>query len=457
VSRIPWAMVLVVAAQAQTFTSLVSFDGANGSRPGLGALVQGLDGRFYGTTLYGGAAGSGTFFAFNLPGNLTSLYSFAPAVGASPNALMLAANGTFYGTAEFGGQYNDGTIFSITPGGALTMLYTFNAYDHAGYTPVGGLVEGFDGILYGTTQQGGYGTGYGQAVGTPFAITPGGVFKSLGDFNGDDGAFPGSAMVQGRNGLLYGVSVGDGVLASGNNGTIYSLSQAGVLSLLVSFDQTDGAYPWGGLVQGTDGNLYGTTSQGGSVGGLGTVFRVTTGGTLTTLYAFKGSDGAQPWGALIQGTDGNFYGTTIAGGANDEGTIFQITRGGALTTLHSFDGTDGYLPWGGLVQGTDGNFYGTTYEGGANNDGTLFELSMGLAPFVRTVPWFGKTGATVTVLGTNLTGATGVSFNGAAAEFTILSATAITATVPAGATSGKVGVTTPSGTTASNVAFQVLE
>ena len=448
--RIVWAIVLVGAAQAQTFTSLVSFDGANGSRPGLGALVQGLDGLFYGTTLYGGTAGSGTFFAFNLPRNLTSFYSFAPAVGASPNALMLAANGTFYGTAEFGGQYNDGTIFSITSGGALTTLYTFNAYDHGGYTPVGGLTAGFDGMLYGATQQGGP-----FSIGTVFRMTLGGVFTELALFNGYPGAYPVAAMVQGSNGLLYGVSVGDG--ASGSDGTIYSLSQAGVLSLLVSFDKTDGQYPWGGLVEGADGNLYGTTSQGGSVSGLGTVFRVTTGGALTTLHEFKGSDGAQPWGALIQGTDGNFYGTTIAGGANNEGTIFQITPGGALTTLHSFDGTDGYLPWAGLVQGTDGNFYGATYEGGASNDGTLFELSMGLAPFVRTVPWFGKTGATVTILGTDLAGATGVTFNGVAAEFTPGSATAITATVPAGATSGQVKVTTPGGTLTSNVAFQVLE
>jgi uncharacterized repeat protein (TIGR03803 family) len=217
------------------------------------------------------------------------------------------------------------------------------------------------------------------------------------------------------------------------------------------------------LVQAADGNFYGTTYLGGTSthcdtqgDGCGTVFKITPSGTLTTLFSFDNiNSSALPTGGLIQGTDGNFYGTTNDYDQGGYGTVFQITPGGTLTTLHRFEATDGEYPDAGLVQGTDGNFYGTTFLGGAYEYGTIFRLSVGLGPFVKTLPTSGKVGTTVYILGNNLTGATGVTFNGTGAQFTVASSTEIKTAVPSGATTGKVKVTTPHGTLTSNVSFRV--
>jgi uncharacterized repeat protein (TIGR03803 family) len=175
--------------------------------------------------------------------------------------------------------------------------------------------------------------------------------------------------------------------------------------------------------------------------------------TLTTLASFGGSNGSSPFAGLVQGFDGNFYGTTYYGGAsNDDGTIFKITPTGALTTLRSFDDVSSGST---LVQATGGAFYGTTTYGGTDNAGTVFTLSVGLGPFVETQPASGKAGASVKILGTNLTGATSVTFNSAAATFTVVSPSLITTTVPAGATTGEVKVIKPHGTVQSNAPFRV--
>ena len=179
-------------------------------------------------------------------------------------------------------------------------------------------------------------------------------------------------------------------------------------------------------------------------------------GTFNTLHFFDGTDGEYPAG-LVQGTDGNFYGATSAGGANNYGTVFKINSQPPyqLTTLHSFDRTDGANPYGGLVQGTNGNFYGATSAGGANNYGTVFRLSVGLGPFVETIPTSAKVGTAVKILGNHLTGSTSVKFNGKAAVFTVVSSTEIKTMVPSGATTGIITVVTPSGTLKSNVVFGV--
>ena len=173
------------------------------------------------------------------------------------------------------------------------------------------------------------------------------------------------------------------------------------------------------------------------------------------------TDGADPIGGLVQAADGNFYGTASGGGGENVGTVFEITSGGTLTMLYSFcsvtNCTDGNGPHAGLVQATDGNFYGTTYAGGTPGEGTVFSLSKGLGPFVETHPTSGKVGAKVRILGTDLTGATSVTFNGTAATFTVVSKSEITTTVPTGATTGKVKVVTPSRTLSSNVPFRVTK
>jgi uncharacterized repeat protein (TIGR03803 family) len=198
--------------------------------------------------------------------------------------------------------------------------------------------------------------------------------------------------------------------------------------------------------------------------GCGTVFEITPGGALTTLHSFVETDGLEPEGDLILGTDGNLYGTTAEGGVNGGGTIFSMTLTGTLTTVYSFaPSLDGFFPRAGLTQATDGNFYGTTYWGGLNccdfgyGTGTVFRLSMGLGPFVKMQPNSGKAGAVIEVLGTNLTGATRVAFNGVSAAFKVVSPSLITAAVPSGATTGEVEVATPGGALSSKVAFRVIK
>lgn len=250
---------------------------------------------------------------------------------------------------------------------------------------------------------------------------------------------------------------GGGAGLHADAGAVFKITPSGALTTLHSFDGTDGAYLTAGLVQASDGNFYGTTSSGGANQYYGTVFKITPSGTLTVLHSFDGADGNYPSSVLLQATDGNFYGTTIYGGTFNDGTIFKITPDGTLTVLHSFNGADGEYPYGGLMQATDGSFYGTTSNGGAyENYGTVFSLSVGLAPFVETNPGAGKVGAKIFILGSDLTGATSVTFNGAPAVFTLVSKTFIRATVPSGATTGIVQVTAPGGTLSSNVVFRVL-
>jgi uncharacterized repeat protein (TIGR03803 family) len=216
--------------------------------------------------------------------------------------------------------------------------------------------------------------------------------------------------------------------------------------------------------------FYGTNSGGGPhANGAdlgGTVFSVTSAGKQTTLYSFCAkancTDGAAPGAPLVLVTDGNFYGTTVGGGnsvcvdTDGCGTIFKVTPKGALTTLHRFDKTDGEYVYGGLLQATNGVFYGTTFFGGAHGDGAIFSLSVGLGPFVQTVPTSGDVGAAIMILGTDLTGATSVTFGGKTAKFNVVSATEILATVPSGVTTGAVEVKTPSSTLESNAAFGVV-
>ncbi len=230
------------------------------------------------------------------------------------------------------------------------------------------------------------------------------------------------------------------------------------MSFANSGDQ--GQAPYGSLVD-IAGNLYGTTELGGAgCSGCGTVFQIVMpSGTLNTLLSFDGTDGQEPLGSLIQATDGNLYGTTESGGANSAGTIFKISTSGTFTTLYNFCSksqcTDGGGPYGGLAQDTSGNFYGTTsYGPGDAGAGTLFELSAGLGAFVKTLPGSGAVGEKVQILGNNLSGATSVTFNGKAAEFTAHS-TYIVTHVPSGATSGTVAVSVAGKTLKSNVAFRV--
>jgi uncharacterized repeat protein (TIGR03803 family) len=358
---------------AQTVTTLHSFNGADGRSPEA-TLVQGSDGNFYGTTALGGAHAKGTVFRIDAAGNLTTLHSFSgfPGDGALPVAgLVQGADGNFYGTTASGGAFFQGTIFRMNSSGTITLLHSFNSFLGEGAVPVAGLVEGSDGNFYGTTVLGGE-----HFRGTVFKIDATGTLITLHSFSGSpsEGANPVAALVQGSDGNFYGTTPSGG---EHFQGVVFRISQGGVHTVLHSFSgyPGEGAVPFAALVQGNNGNFYGTTAIGGAHF-KGTVFNIDPAGSLTTLHSFSGSpgEGANPVAGLAQGGDGNFYGTTALGGAHSRGTVFNIDAVGNLTTLHSFIGSpsEGALPFGGLVQGSDGNFYSTTALGGAHGAGTVF-------------------------------------------------------------------------------------
>jgi uncharacterized repeat protein (TIGR03803 family) len=376
------ACMAVIAAPAQTFTTLIDFNGSNGSNP-QASLIQATDGNFYGTAAQGGAHSAGTVFQLTTAGALTTLYSFCSlascADGNAPEAgLAQGTDGNFYGTTQIGGANNFGTIFKITSTGTLTTLHSFRFAD--GAYPQATLVQAPSGTFYGTARQG----GIVGSNGTVFKITPAGVFTALHSFSGTDGAYPSAGLVRAADGSLYGTTEigGSGTYCGAGTecGTVFKITPTGTLTTLHSFNGADGINPVAALVQ-TSGGFYGTTSEGGNLScnspyGCGTVFKITPSGTLTTLHRFHLADGFSPASGLTLGSDGNFYGTTQFGAVGVSGTVFEITPAGVLTTLHSFDNTDGSNLTGGLLQASDGTFYGTTVAGGTSSDGTIFSLSL---------------------------------------------------------------------------------
>ncbi|MBC7880035.1 MAG: hypothetical protein H7Y37_01765 [Anaerolineae bacterium] len=385
-----------LADSPATLTTLHIFQGFEGAYP-LSSVIQGQDGNFYGTTQYGGTTfnptatfqtGYGTVFKMTPTGTLTNLLLFNSSNGRSPAAPVIqGSDGLLYGTTFGGGPYPGfGTAFSLSLTGTLTNLHEFsNGRD--GNAPNAPLVQGLDGNFYGTTIAGGkivrdyYALRYGRGV--VFKVSPSGQFTSLYTFNVIDGSQPAAGLVLGNDGNFYGTTRGGG--ASGA-GTIFKIKTDGTLTTLYSFSGPDGDFVQSGLVQGNDGNFYGTTFYGGAENS-GTVFKITPSGVLTTLHSFANNnmvEGCNPAASLIQGLDGNFYGTTRYCGANSGGTVFKITPSGVLSTLYSFTrGLDGCNPVASLIQASDGSFYGTTYACGTPNSGT--NLGFGTV-FKLTVP-----------------------------------------------------------------------
>jgi uncharacterized repeat protein (TIGR03803 family) len=373
-----FAVLLLVSSAslvfAQTIQTVFSFSFTNGANPEA-ALTLGNDGSFYGTTIGGGitnsastkyASGAGTVFQVAADGTFTTLDFFSGTNGAFPSTLTLGSDGNFYGTTIVGGEWEKGTVFQVTTNGTLNTLVSFSGTN--GAFPYAGLLRGSDGNFYGTTESGGT-----NNHGTVFQIGTNGVLATLYSFTGgNDGGYPYAGLVLGSDGSLYGTTYGGG---TNGVGTVFQIGTNGSLTNLYSFTGGgDGAYPYAGLVQNSDGTFFGTT-RGGGTKGAGTVFQIGTNGLLTTLFSFSGTNGANPEAALALGNDGNYYGTTYYGGASNSshtsgmGTIFQLTTNGTLTTIVSFSGTNGANPEGALALGDDGNFYGTTYQGGFTNSG----------------------------------------------------------------------------------------
>jgi len=417
------AAVATPPAQAQSFATLTNFDQGNGAWPDYMSLVQGPDGTLYGTASSGGVQGCpsdpyvpadecwGLVFSFSPDGPPVSpVMIFNETNGANPVGGLVydkeneSLYGTTYAGGDAGGSSNCGTIFSTSGG---TPLHSFTGSD--GCNPTGTLVLGTEGDFYGTTLAG---------YGTIFKYSPtSNSVTTLYAFNGNNGNSPYAGLIQGADGNFYGTTEMGGMTAQGellNMGTVFKITPTGTLTILHNFTGPDGAFPYGVLVQGADGNFYGTTEQGGKIGpnlsDYGTVFKITPAGVLTTIYSFGTGayDGINPYAGLIQVHNGNFYGTTSGGGAYNSGTIFQITTSGTMTVLHSFCATttreensngfpmdyctDGNNPVGGLVQASNGSFYGTTYAGGTNTGvgtsgwGTVFEYTPAISTQTITFP-----------------------------------------------------------------------
>ena len=379
-----------ISCASGTESVLYSFSGGplDGANPD-GALIQASDGNFYGMTQFGGAKSDGVIFKITPGGTETVLHSFQGGTsdGAYPlGDLVQASDGNFYGVTANGGGSGYGTVFKVTPGGTETVLYSFKGGATDGAYPHGSLIQASDGNFYGMTNQGGSYNAVLGGDGVIFEITPAGNETVLHSFGGPttDGAYPVGSLVQGSDGNFYGMTQDGG---ANNSGTVFKVTSGGSETVLHSFGPAkDGDSPGGSLIQGSDGSFYGLTFQGGVAAQGGVVFKITASGAETVLYAFQGglyatqgatSDGGNPSGDLIQASDGNLYAMTQYGGADDDGAIVQITTSGAETVLYSFQGTttDGSSPRGSLIQASDGELYGMTNSGGASNLGTIFRLN----------------------------------------------------------------------------------
>jgi len=447
-------------ASAQTYTPLYTYPVGAGSYSGIlpyGQMSQGRDGKFYSTVQNSGVTDRGTAYSMTTAGQFTGLHDFCLLAGCTDGSypdggLILGADGNLWGTTTSGGTSNEGTVFKMTPAGNATILWSFNARNSEQGYPYHPVLLAQDGNYWGTDPG-----VYSGTYGVLYKITPAGALTAF-PFNYTNGANP-NIPTQGTDGNFYGIARGGGAHGFG---TVYKATPSGVITVLHDFAAgvLDGNLPVGTLVQGNDGNFYGMTYAGGA-SNLGTIFKISKTGNFSLLYSFKGwgfGDGALPYTGLILGTDGNFYGSTANGGTKNAGALFKFTPSGTITTLYSFCAvtcSDGYYPEVPLVQHTNGKIYSNS-TGNSLGGAVFFSLDLGIKPFAGLVTWTGKVGKSIGILGQGLTGTTKVTFNGTTASFTVSSDTFLTATVPAGATTGFVNVTTPGGVLKSNRKFLVM-
>jgi uncharacterized repeat protein (TIGR03803 family) len=284
---------------------------------------------------------------------------------------------------------------SVSRAQTVSMLYNFanNGDGPSAFYNPGVLAQGQDGNVYTTSFGGGFSTDP-YAAGTFFNMTPAGVLNLLYPFenNPNDpntGCGPESGVTLGTDGNFYGSDI---LCTIGNNGQVFQMTPGGTRTILYPFTGgSDGSQPLAAPIQGTDGNLYGTTYAGGAAN-CGTVYELTLAGVLTPLHQFDCTTGAMPSAPLIQATDGNFYGTTQGGGTGGFGVVFKIGPDWTYSVLYNFDGTHGGTPYAPLIQGTDGNLYGTASTGGKGtfgSAGVVFKLT--LAGKIKVLHNFGST------------------------------------------------------------------
>jgi uncharacterized repeat protein (TIGR03803 family) len=448
ISRFVIASLLSAASllPAQTVSTLVNFNGTNGADPYFTTFVQGRDGRFYSTTYSGGASNLGAVIKINLSDNISIvLHSFSGTDGSYPGGgLTLATNGNYYGTTVMGGTNNFGVLYSITTAGTLTVLHNFAGGSDGEY-PYGPPIQATDGNFYGATS----GTPDSSNGATIYKLTSTGVYSVIFTFSESTTGVGVYGLVQGSDGDLYAPANADGAY---NAGTIVKVSTAGVLKETHTFNpDNDGGYgpiyPVAPPIQASDGNLYGTTHDGGT-DGKGTLYEIvaSTFG-VKILYNFDSSSGANNDAGLVEGNDGNLYGVTATSAYR-----WSLTSG--YTQLSSL-GSGNFIA--GLAQDTSGPFVGLSQLYGTGNKGYVYEVDEGLGEFITFVKPQGEVGATAQILGQGFTGSTSVTFNGVPASFAVVNDSYMTAIVPTGATTGPVIVITPSGGLASNKNFRVTE
>lgn len=437
VSTLALLLALLASSESQTFTVLAKF-GKTSANPEFATPVQGRDGRLYWTNSNDEIGdGTGGVMVFDTrTGFRAVLHQFDVTDGSAPQGgVTLGIDGNFYGTAEFGGTSNYGVLFKITPSGTYTLLHNF-AGGTDGLYPSSAPLLAADGNFYGTT---GLIDAQGESQSTFYRYSPSSGFTSFGDIPNTQ-----APLIQASDGNLYGTTYG---------GAVVELSTSGALLNVFVLPSGDGTFTLGPVMQASDGNFYGASQDGGP-SNYGTIYKMDQRGVFSLLYGMTATS-PYPDGGLIEGTDGNLYGD--AWGVPS--TLYQITTAGNFTLLHSLTGQEGTGVGAGLLQHTNGVFYGTAHTGGSGNGlyGTLFSLDMGLPPFISLVKRQGRVGSLAQILGQGFTGSTGVTFNGlAATSFHVVSDTYMTAVVPRGTTTGRVVVTTPSGTLTSNADFQIV-
>lgn len=453
-----------VSAPAQTVTTVFDFTNSNGTATlPVGPMAQGRDGNYYGVTQ---GPSVGVIYKVSASGTFTLVHTLASdaSEGQSCNGLVLGTDGNFYGTCEHGGNNSNstGTFFKVTPTGTLTVLHSFDGTFSGttdGCYPLGLPVQASDGNFYGTTFECGV-----NDAGIIYKITPAGVFSVVHAFafGSVDGNQPEGALIQGSDGNLWGTLSFGG---ANNGGAVFKSTLTGTESLVFSFgacpSTTTGCNPLAGLVQGTDGNYYGTAEEGGA-NNQGVAFKVTSKGTYTLLHSFNSTtdNGGYPQLPLALGTDGNFYGiaTDCIGGGCSPADLFEITSKGVFTDFFNFPvlgGNNNSVPLSPLLLSTTGTFYASTEEGGSGL-GSFYSLANGQNAFAGLQQTSAREGSQINILGQGFSSSSVVKFGGVAAtKITVTGSTFIQATVPSGALTGNVTVTTGATILSSLAIFKV--
>ncbi len=462
-----------------TLTTLYSFDGTVGEYP-YGGLTLGTDGNFYGTTNRGGSAGFGSVYQITPAGVVTTLHTFTnTGDGTDPScAPVLGSDGNLYGstTGVYGSTVEaNSTIYKITPAGVFTVLHTLNPATDG--SQAGSMILGADGNFYGGTAAGGT-----NAWGTVFKVTPTGAFTLLHTFSNLADGRQGATLAQSANGTFYGATYLGGASSAG---VVFKITSNGTFTKLHDLNgSTDGTGVTGNMTLGTDGNLYNVAISNGA-NNSGTIFKVTPAGVFSTVLSFGGANvGLSPGTGLLQATSGLFYGSTEFGGTGNASVFYSLNQSLApFATLVSTSGKEGAhigILGQGFTAATTVKFAGVAATTIAHTSSTFITATVPAAALTGSVtvttgtttltssqgfkvkptvtgftPPNGPVGTTVTLTGTGLTQATKVTFNGTSATFTVNSDTQITTTVPTGATTGKIAVTTKGGTASTTTSFTV--